>query len=385
MPRIADQRERRSAPARAMTRSRGLHPQQVADHGTARLGRGATCAQRERQQDRRHEQADGQRDVSRQEEREAAAGIWSGDCSGVGLADRSPDRPSGRSLERDPVALGRPARRLRARRRVERRRAPRPRGRRRSPTRAACPPGAELRREAPRRAARAARRSGSPARRRTAARPSAGCPRARGSAGRAGCGARSRSSPRSRSDRCRCRAPTRHRAGPPRSPGSPTRSRRRGPRGPRRAPAIGDASRARRGTAASSGGARPERHARDRARAPRRRAPRRAAATSAGSTSRRPTRSTGKCRFHSSAQSASSITRVSSSPIGRRSNACRWPRACVDFARRSVRPPPGRSPRTYARTIAGRAGSTRAPRPSSTSSNAGSTLVPPGATRRGSR
>ena len=97
-------------------------------------------------------------------------------------------------------------------------------------------------------------------------------------------------------------------------------------------------------------------------------------------TSRRPTRSTGKCRFHSSAQSASSIRRVVTSPIGRRSNTCRWPRACVTSS--TVRSTAsGSLASTYARTIADRAGSTRAPSPSSTSSNPGSTLVPVGATR----
>ena len=44
-------------------------------------------------------------------------------------------------------------------------------------------------------------------------------------------------------------------------------------------------------------------------------------------TSRRPTRSTGKCSFQASAQSSSWTTRVCSSPIGRSSNACRWPSA----------------------------------------------------------
>ena len=98
-------------------------------------------------------------------------------------------------------------------------------------------------------------------------------------------------------------------------------------------------------------------------------------------TSRRPTRRTGKCAFQASAQSASWTTRVRSSPIGRRPNAWRWPSASADLAdgalgRRRDRAPAGRPA-----TIAGRVGSRRAPRPSSTSSNAGSTVVPPGATR----
>ena len=68
----------------------------------------------------------------------------------------------------------------------------------------------------------------------------------------------------------------------------------------------------------------------------------------------------------------------------RRSVAARTPAGAR--ARRRPRRPPGRprrgrAPGTYARTVAGRVGSTRAPRPSSTSSNAGSTEVPPGATR----
>ena len=49
-------------------------------------------------------------------------------------------------------------------------------------------------------------------------------------------------------------------------------------------------------------------------------------------TSRRPTRSTGKYAFQASAQSASSTTRVRSSPIGRSPNAWRWPSASATSA-----------------------------------------------------
>ena len=69
-------------------------------------------------------------------------------------------------------------------------------------------------------------------------------------------------------------------------------------------------------------------------------------------TSRRPTRRTGKCAFHASAQSASWTIRVVSSPIGRRPNAWRWPSASdgLGGGRRSAAPGrgpggrPGRSP-----------------------------------------
>src|SRR6185369_9761157 len=97
-------------------------------------------------------------------------------------------------------------------------------------------------------------------------------------------------------------------------------------------------------------------------------------------TSRRPIRITGKWAFQASAQSASWTTRVVSSPIGRSPNAWRWPSAsAASPAARSAAP--GSRAGTYARTIDGRVGSIRAPRPSSTSSKAGSTLVPPGANR----
>ena len=60
-------------------------------------------------------------------------------------------------------------------------------------------------------------------------------------------------------------------------------------------------------------------------------------------TMRRPTRSTGKCAFQASAQSASSTSRVRSLPIGRSPKACRWDRAasasraaaCADAASRA--------------------------------------------------
>ena len=98
-------------------------------------------------------------------------------------------------------------------------------------------------------------------------------------------------------------------------------------------------------------------------------------------TSRRPTRRTGKWAFQAVAQSASWTTRVSSSPIGRSPNAWRWPRArrrrrdrrLGDARIGAPAGRPGRSP----------ASSRRWPRdsPSSTRTKAGSTLVPPGATR----
>src|SRR4029079_11789244 len=73
-------------------------------------------------------------------------------------------------------------------------------------------------------------------------------------------------------------------------------------------------------------------------------------------------------------------TRVVSSPIGRRPKAWRCPSASAASAAACSAAAVSRAG-TYARTIDGRVGSIRAPSPSSTSSNAGSTLVPPGATR----
>ena len=49
-------------------------------------------------------------------------------------------------------------------------------------------------------------------------------------------------------------------------------------------------------------------------------------------TSRRPIRRTGKWAFQAWAQSASWTTDTSSSPIGRRLNAWRWPSACAGLA-----------------------------------------------------
>src|SRR6476659_5534800 len=61
-------------------------------------------------------------------------------------------------------------------------------------------------------------------------------------------------------------------------------------------------------------------------------------------------------------------------------NACRCPRASAVSAAAASAADASRAG-TYPRTTAGLAGSMRAPRPSSTSSNAGSTVVPPLATR----
>src|SRR2546422_3991164 len=97
-------------------------------------------------------------------------------------------------------------------------------------------------------------------------------------------------------------------------------------------------------------------------------------------TSRRPIRITGKCAFHASAQSASWTMRVWSSPMGRSPKACRWPSAAPASAT-AVRTTTRSVARTYARTRAGRDGSMAARRASSTSTNAGSTVVPPDATR----
>ena len=97
-------------------------------------------------------------------------------------------------------------------------------------------------------------------------------------------------------------------------------------------------------------------------------------------TSRRPIRSTGKWLFQASAQSASRTSRVCRSPIGRSPNAWRWPSAVVASAI-AASTPAGSMPGRYARTIAGLAGSTTAPRPSSVRPKPGSTLVPPGAKR----
>ena len=97
-------------------------------------------------------------------------------------------------------------------------------------------------------------------------------------------------------------------------------------------------------------------------------------------TIRRPIRSTGKCAFQAFAQSASRTMAAARSPIGRMPKAWRWPSsrsARATAARIAAASRIGR----WARTIAGRAKSTRAASPSSTSSKAGSTLVPPGAAR----
>ena len=183
-------------------------------------------------------------------------------------------------------------------------------------------------------------------------------PRAHGSAERSGSGARSRSSPRSRSDRCRRRAPTRRRAV------------RRRSRGSRPAADVEDRApldRAVVGEPLERGETEPcrrvqpgpERHARVEGQDD----------VSVGGAMSSPGRSDhqppadpkhGKCCFHASAQSASSTSRVLTSPIGRRSNTCRWPSADVDLGNgpldrgriggSDVRPDRGRPSRIDART-----------------------------------
>ena len=152
-------------------------------------------------------------------------------------------------------------------------------------------------------------------------------------------------------------------------------------RAPSRPPAIGERPRARRGTAASSGGARSRRPCPGRGPGRRRPAARRWRRQVGRMTSRRPTRRTGKCAFQASAQSSSWTTRVRRSPIGAQPERLEVAERLGDARRRPPRPRPRRARAGSPRTMAGRVGSTRAPRPSSTRSNAGSTVVPPVATR----
>ena len=195
--------------------------------------------------------------------------------------------------------------------------------------------------------------------------------------GRGGSGGRSRSSPRRRSGRCRRRAPSLRRAARRRSPGSPSRSPRRG-RAARRA--------------------RPRRHPLERGEAePGRRVqpgPERHARIErdhdvAGLRPMPP-----PCRpDHDPSPDAQhrevAPSRPPPSPTrGRRASqlADRAQAERLEMAERLARLGDGprrvglrrRAPGRYARTIAGRVGSRRAPRPSSTSSKAGSTLVPTG-------
>ena len=86
------------------------------------------------------------------------------------------------------------------------------------------------------------------------------------------------------------------------------------------------------GTAGSSGGGRSRTPSPGRGRGRRRPGGDGGGATSAGSRAGGPTRSTGKCAFQASAQSASWTSRVVSSPIGRSPNAWRWPSASVASA-----------------------------------------------------
>ena len=85
-----------------IARCRALHPEQEADEPALRLGRRAVGPERERQQQRRHEQGDRQGDVDRQDDREQGHGpdCTGGHCRGSGGPHR---------LERDPVALRGPA------------------------------------------------------------------------------------------------------------------------------------------------------------------------------------------------------------------------------------------------------------------------------------
>ena len=135
------------------------------------------------------------------------------------------------------------------------------------------------------------------------------------------------------------------------------------------------------GTAASSGAGRSRMPCPDRARGPRPLAARDVGARWAGSRCARPTRSTGKCSFQAAAQSSSWTGWTTSSPMGRRPNAWRWPRSrrTASMARlRRARV----ERREYARRrgrLASVAGARRGPR--RRASNEASTETPPGATR----
>ena len=290
-----------------------------------RVDRGPPGAERERQQDRRQEQRDREHDVRDEQDGKRTGGI-AADCRwrapGLRPAGRPRARPSRPRAER-PTTLE--AGRLEAARTSASRSTKMPDATQRAAGRSSS-------RRCRRERRRAARRSGWPARHRTAPRRSGGSRRAHGSGARArlrralaivasmAIGSMSTPSARvapepHRGDRQdpRAAADVEHAARPAARRSASGLERREAQPGRRVEPG-------------------PEGHpgierdddvvgrARD------------AAASVGRITSRRPTRSTGKCAFQASAQSASSTRRVRSSPIGRRPNAWRWPSASATSA-----------------------------------------------------
>ena len=348
--------------------------------GPARSAR-PSDAQREReQQDRGQEQADRQRDVRREDDGEQRRQVGrserdrSAACrSGRSNAPRA--RPTRPRSDRSPIS--RPCAR-------EGRAARPPRGRRRSPTRAACrraaaPPTSPSAIAISTDAIRLARtRSNGPS-------PLGGLPsRARILPREPVAARRWRGSPRPRSGRCRRRGPG---AAPSRAAAieripepQPTSRTSRASRQERRGrPSL----RARRGTAASSGGARSRRPCRGRARGRRRPAARAMAAPGRPDHDPPPdaehrevrlpgvgpVRLVDDARLEVADRPQPEGLEVAEAAVRASTTAC------STAARRDRRPAAG----GRGRWPAGRG--RRAPRPSSTSSNAGSTLVPPGATR----
>ena len=289
-----------------------------------RLDRRPPRPQRERQEDRRQDEADRQDDVRDEQDREVRTasrpivGAGGPVQRRRGRASSATQSPSV-SPARDAQAGG-----------LERRRGPRPRGRRRCPTRGACRPAGA------RRARAGASGTSSPAMRLASTTSNAGSPLGRLPEARpkpphepvaAGVGGR-----RLDGDRVGVDAERRGRA-------EPDRGDRQDPR------AAADVEDARAGEHAAVGERlEAARHRRVVGWSPVPNAIPGSSArtTSSGSrrwrrqvgrmTSRRPTRRTGKYAFQASAQSASWTTRVRSSPIGRRPNAWRWPSASATSA-----------------------------------------------------
>ena len=302
------------------------------------------------------------------------------DCTGA-----RPNESSGPSdcLERHPVALDGPVDDVEPGR-LDAPPRPLPRGRRRCPRRATAA-GPELVREVAGQGHQDRRRSGSPGRGRTAPRPYGRLPDPRGTRRPSGCAGHWPRSPRWRSGRCRRRTRRRpeldRRDGQDPRPQPTSRTRRPRPAGPRSASGLdaGEAQPGRRVEPGPEGHPWIEREDDVIGRAP--------VAPPGRSDDQPPADPQDR---EMGLPGVGPVLLVDeprpSSPIGRSPNAWRWPSASVDLGDGATRPPPGRAPGTYARTIAGRSGRSAPRGPRRRARTPARRVVPPGATRRrGSR
>ena len=184
--------------------------QEEPDEPVRALRRGPAGPQRERQQDRRQEQAHRQDDVGSEEEREERG--HRPPIVGRAAAPVAGARSASDGLQRDPLAFGGSA----DHRRGPRARTPRLTSASRSmkiPEASRTPPGRSSSRSSGASVDEDAMRSGSRATTSNGPLPDRqGRPRAHEGGARAGCAPRWPSSPRSRSGRCRRRAPRARRA-----------------------------------------------------------------------------------------------------------------------------------------------------------------------------